>query len=693
MQLKVPPDNDVEVSHDVIGACPLDCPDACSWVVTVDDQGQAVKLRGNPTHPHTRGGLCVKVNPYLEFSCDSARVLYPMRRVGAKGSGQFERISWDTALTTIASRLESIIAEHGGEAIWPFDGTGNVGFLQGCGAPHRLWNALGASRHHVSICSISGHHGMSYTTGSTAGMDPEDIAHSRLIILWGTNTLTSNQHLWPFVETARDAGAHVAVIDPVRHRTAERANEHIAPRVGTDAALALALCHVVAASGIDASHMAAHTVGWHEFEASLTEYSPERVAEICDIPAATIIALGQRIAATKPMAIKLGQGMQRHRFGGQTARVISCLPALTGDYQRRGGGLVYSTSDAYRLNSARLSRPELRTRMARTLVMTRLERELQRTDPPVKALFVMGANPVVSNPNQSGVREQLARDDLFTVVFDAFQTDTADYADIVLPCTLQTEHTEIMESFGHLYLNWNEPAVAPPGECLSKTEFLRKLAFAMNLTEPLLHATDLELAADLLDAPLWREAGIGVDELRAAGWLRIPGTEAFQPFVERFPTGSGKFEFVSQRAHNDGHGRLPNYREPSEAATDAAGTFALVAPASHFYVNSVFAGVERNVERSGEPTVTVCRADAEQQSLADGQLVEVANARGSFVARLHIGDLARRGVAVSAKGAWTKTFTEGRSVNATIAEGDSDMGAGAVYHDNRVTISAYQPLN
>ena len=318
--------------------------------------------------------------------------------------------------------------------------------------------------------------------------------------------------------------------------------------------------------------------------------------------------------------------------------------------------------------------------------MTRLVRDLQASDPPVKALFVMGANPVVSNPDQSAVREQLRRDDLFTVVFDVFQTDTADYADIVLPSTIQTEHVEVMDSFGHLYLNWNEPAVAAPGDCISKTELMRRLAGALGLTDPALFASDDELAADLLATPTWRDAGIGVDELRAAGWLRIPGTAGYLPFADGFKTGSKRFEFVSKRGDNDGHGRLPNYRPPDEATAEEPGTFALIAPANHFYVNSVFAGVQRNLDRAGEPTVTVCESDAASNDLADGALVEVSNDRGSFVARLAIGRVARPGVAVTTKGGWTKAFIGGRSVNATVAERDSDMGAGAVYHDNRVVI-------
>ena len=686
--------------RDVIGACPLDCPDACSWVVTVDDEGRAVKLRGNGDHPHTRGGLCVKVNPYLEHSASPNRLLHPMRRVGPKGEGTFERISWDEALTLIAERITAAVERHGGETIWPFDGTGSVGYLQGGGAPARLWQVLGASHHHMGICSISGHGGMSYTTGTTAGMDPEDIVHAGIILLWGANTLTSNQHLWPFIEEARDAGAHVVAIDPVRTRTAARADEHLAPRPGTDAALALGLANViVAAGGADEDFLERWALGWPEMRSHLAQYGPERVGEICDLPAERIVALGRRIAGTRPLAIKLGQGMQRHAGGGQAARVVSCLPAITGDYHRPGGGLVYSTSPAYGLGSAALARKDLRPGPVRTLSMTLLGRELERTDPPVTVLVVSAANPVVSNPDQSGVRRGLARDDLFTVVFDAFHTDTADYADLLLPTTLQTEHTEVMESFGHLYLNWNEPAVAPPGECVSRTDLLRRLAARLGRTEPELYATEEELAADLLSTPRWRVAGITPAVLRERGWVRVPGTRPYRPFAAGFPTDSGRFELVSERAERDGHGRLPDHRPPLEATSNGAGGapalgggpeggFALLAPASHWHVNSVFAGEGRVRERSGAVEVTVCAKDAAELGLPDGADVDVGNERGSFRAVLRVGEVARPGVAVTTKGRWAKLSPGQTSVNATVAERDSDMLGGAVYHDNRVWITA-----
>jgi anaerobic selenocysteine-containing dehydrogenase len=674
--------------REVVGACPLDCPDACSWVITVDDDGHARKIRGNPAHPHTRGALCVKVNPILDFLGDPSRLLHPMKRIGPKGQGRFERITWDEALQTMASRLREILDTDGGDAIWPYDGCGTVGFMQGVAARHRFWNAIGAAGHLPSICSISGHVGLSYTSGTAAGMDPEDVVHARTILIWGSNTLTSNQHFWPFVEQARANGAHVVVVDPIRHRTAARADEHVALRAGTDVAFALGLCHVIAASGgTDESFLRTRTLGADEFLDSLADYKPEVVADTCGVPVEQIVGLGRRIAAGGPTAIKVGQGAQRQQAAGQTLRAISCIPALTGDYVRAGGGLVYSTGDAYRYNTVKYSRPDLRPGKRRTLIMTRIGRELSRTDPPVRALFVTAANPVVSNPDQRAVRAGLSREDLFTVVFDAYMTDTAAYADLVLPSTLQPEQNELMDSYGHLYANWNEPAVAPPGEAISRTELMRRLAAAMNLSEPALFASDHELAADLLDSEPWTSAGVTFADLRAAGFLRIPGTESYRPFAARFPTGSGLFEFASARAANDGHGRVPHYTPPPESGTGRAGAFDLITPAGHHYVNSTFAGIARNVARSGEPTVTVCADDAVANGLVEGALVRVANERGAFVARLAVGPAARPGVAVAPKGAWTAQFVDGWSVNATTREADSDMGCGAVYHDNRVTIT------
>lgn len=673
------------VVREVVGACPLDCPDACSWVVGIDGGGRAVSLRGNPAHPITRGGLCPKVNPWLEHAADPTRLLHPLRRNGPKGSGQFEQISWDEALTLIAERFESIVAEHGAEAIWPYDGTGTLGVLQGSGSVPRLWQVLGTSVHHLSICTISGFLGLEYAMGTTATVAPEDLVHAGTILLWGTNTLTTNRHLWPFVEQARVNGATVVSIDPVRHRTAQRSDQHIAIRPGTDSAFALGLCHVIARTALDADFLERNCSGWPEFEATLAGWTPDRVSAECGVDASIVVELGERLARQGPVAIRLGQGMQRHRFGGQAARVIASIPALTGDHGRLGGGLLYSVNvEAF--DGDAVSRFDLAPPDRRLLVMTMLARHLRDADPPVKALFVTNANPVVSNPASADVRAELARDDLFTVVFDAFVTDTARYADLVLPSTLQTEHLDLVASYGHLYVQWNEPAVPPPGECVSRTELLRRLAARLGLDEPALYASDLELAADALSGEPWASAGLGVDDLRAAGWMRIPGTDDFGIGRPTSADGTPWFSFASDRAERDGHGRLPNHRRATEAADGPPGTFALIAAASAAHVNSTFAGVAHAAARRAEPTVTICAAEARSLGLVAGQLVEVANDRGGFVARLAVDDTPRAGVAFMTKGSWIAAFPDGRCINDTVAERPSDMGAGAVYHDNRVTL-------
>ncbi|MGV9411629.1 molybdopterin-containing oxidoreductase family protein [Nocardia sp. NPDC003693] len=649
----------------VLGACPLDCPDACSWVVTVRD-GAAVELRGNKEHPVTRGALCVKVNRYLEQVHSPERLRYPLRRVGAKGEGRFERISWDEALGEIAERLTGIIAEHGGEAIWPFHGTGSLGYLQGLEgyAGRRLFNVLGASLHKATICSIAGTTGLKYTLGGSGGMDPEDLAHSELILLWGTNPLTSGHHVWKFIQ---DSGAYTVAIDPIRSKTAERCDEHLAPLPGTDAALALGLLNVIVGLGAqDQGYIDAHTVGWPEFRDRIAEFTPERVAGITGLPVASIVALGERIARTRPTAIRASQGMQRHAGGGMALRVLACLPGVTGDWAIPGGGLHYSTSGHFQLDEPALLRMDLLPHPVRTLSMTRLGEALTEVDdPPVKALFVIAANPVGSNPDQNRVRAGLAREDLFTVVLEHFRTDTADYADIILPATMQPEHLDVLAGYGHLYLVWNDPAVAPPGECLSTTETFRRLAHRMGLTEPALYDSDEALAEQLL-------AGHDTARLRADGFLKITPK----------PVPADKLQFLSARALAAGHDPLPGYTPPA----DPGDGLVLISAASHYFLNSTFGANPELRRRAGESRVTLHPDDAAARGITDGTPILVANDRGSFEAVAEVSDRVRTGVAATTKGRWAK-LSGGSTVNATIAERDSDYEGGAVFHDNRVRIT------
>ncbi len=663
---------------EILGACPLDCPDTCSWVVTVED-GKAVKLRGNRDHPFTAGALCAKVNGYLDHASAPDRILHPLRRTGRKGEGRFERIGWDEALQEIAARLGAIIDRHGGEAIWPFQGTGNLGFIQGLEgrAGQRLWNVLGASRHDMTICSVAGRLGAAYTTGSAAGMDPELFAESKLILLWGTNPLTSGHHIWKFINAASKRGAHLVSIDPLRTRTADLAHEHLAPLPGTDAALALGLLWVVVDRGAeDREYLERKTLGWPQLKARILEFPPDRVASITGLEEERIVALGQRLATTRPTAIRATMGLQRHAGGGAALRTLYAIPGVTGDWDRPGGGASYSTSGHFKGDLAALERDDLLRRPVRTLAMTQLgETLLHADDPPVQALVVYGANPLASNGNTGKVRAGLAREDLFTVVMEHFPTDTVDYADIVLPATMQPENLDVHEGYGHLYLQFNRPAVAPAGECLSTTETFRRLARALGLTEPALYDSDEQLARTLLgDARyerLWRD-----------GWMRLDYPAPFLPFLDGFPTPSGKLEFVSERAALDGHDPLPGFTPPAES-----GGLALIAPASHWFLNSIFANKPDLMAKAGEPMIEIHPDDAAARGIEPGAGVRVFNARGAFEARAEVSERVRPGVIASTKGRWLKHVRGGETVNATVDERDADMGRGAVFHDNRVEVS------
>ena len=649
------------------------------------------RLRGNPDHPFTRGALCAKVARYLDHTRAPDRLLHPLRRVGAKGEGRFERISWDDALDEIAQRLLDVRDRHGGEAIWPFQGTGTLGYLQGLegrsGA--RLWNVLGASLHNASICSIAGSEGLRYTTGSNRGMDPEAFQHAKLILLWGSNPLTSHHHIWKFISAARKQGAHLVVIDPVRTRSAAQADEHIAPRPGTDAALALALMHEVVRRGAhDEAFLREQCIGWDAYRDRIDEFPPERVAAICDLPVERIVALGERLATTRPTAIRATMGIQRHAGGGMTLRTLATIPAVTGDWAIPGGGLAYSTSGYFRGDREALVRDDLRPHPVRTLLMTRIgDVLLDADDPPVHALVVFGANPLASNPDSAKVRRALAREDLFTVVIEQMPTDTADYADIVLPSTMQTEHTDVHDGYGHMYLAWNEPAVEPPGECLPHTEIWRRLARAMGLdgARALRRRPHARAHARRVRPPDARRAspssGCGARAGCGSG-IRIRSCRS-RPASRRRRASSSS---TRERAAAAGHDPLPGYTPPAEAAAPGEDRLALIAAASHWFLNSTFANGAVHARQAGEPTVALHPDDAAARGLTAGERVRVGNERGSFEALLAVGDAARPGVAATTKGYWPKLLAGGVNVNEATEERDADLGGGAVFHDCSVWV-------
>jgi anaerobic selenocysteine-containing dehydrogenase len=618
-----------------------------------------------------------------------------MRRIGPKGSGEFSRISWDEALAEIAERFRDVIGRNGAEAIWPIAGSGSMGLIQGIyGAGRRLWNVLGTSRNDYTLCTIAGGFGTGYTLGDNkVGIDPESFRFSKLIVLWGANVLSTHPHLWRPILEARKHGGFVVTIDPIRTRTAAASDWHLAPIPGTDAALALGLMHTVLTQRKeDQQFIAEHTVGWDTFRQQILEFSPSRAATITGLPSQDIIDLGKRLAETRPTGIRVGIGLQRHGGGGMAVRTISCVPGVTGDWRYPGGGVFYDTRGFFGLNWKALWRDDLRPRPTRALDMKRFgEILLETNEPPVNALFIYASNPAASVPSQNEVLRALARNDLFTVVVEHFLTDTARYADIVLPATMQIEHADLLIAYGHLYLAWNEPAARAPGECLPATELFRRLARSMRLEPQALYDSDEDIARQVLNSGHPSLAGITLEELKARGWMRLNYPDPFVPFATSFPTPSGKLEFVSDRMASSGLNPVAGYTPSHEASQrDTALArecpLALITPADHFFLNSIFANVSRQRQRSGPATLVIHPEDAAFRQIATGDEVRVANARGSFLAIADVSDRVRQGVVASTKGRWPGLTKEGATVNATVDAADSDMGCGAVFHDNRVRV-------
>jgi len=717
----------------VRGACPHDCPDTCATLVTVED-GRAVRIAGDPAHPVTSGFLCAKVNRYIERTYHPDRLTRPLRRVGPKGSGQFAPVSWDEALDEIAARLNEIRhSASGPQAILPYSYAGTMGMVQGSSMDRRLFNHLGASALARTICAEAGMVGMRMTVGANVGADGEGVPESDLVLLWGTNTLTANPHLWPFILEARRRGAPLVCIDPIRTRTAEQCDEWIAIRPGTDAALALGMMHVLFAEGLDdADYLARYTLGGDLLRERVREYPPERVAEVTGIPATTILSLARRYGRAKAAFIRVNYGLQRHAGGGMAVRTIACLPAVAGHWRRAGGGVQLSTSANFRFDRAALERPDLTPAGAspRTINMIRLGDALTLPDagvggPPVRALVVYNSNPAAVAPELNAVRRGLAREDLFTVVLEHFQTDTADWADLVLPATTQLEHWDVHLAYGHLYATLNRPAIAPLGECKPNSEIFRLIAARMGgLGHPAFHDDDLTLIRQALwerpaedrgpagggaaagaapDHPGAGASGVAspaqmrsvtLDALLEHGWVRLDVPRPYLPFAHgNFPTPSGKCELYSARMKEMGLDPLPAYTPPyelPETAPELAAKYPLVLISSpaHQFLNTTFVNVTSLRRQAREPECLLHPADAERRGIATGMRVLVHNDRGAFAAAARVSDGIREGVAWAPSIWWSKLAADGRTVNDTTSQRVTDLGDGPVFYDNLVEVSA-----
>jgi anaerobic selenocysteine-containing dehydrogenase len=657
------------------GACPHDCPDTCAWEVTVRD-GVAERLVGVKEHPFTRGALCAKVSHFLERTYSPDRLLHPLVRMGPKGEGAFERVSWDEALEHIAGRLRAIVDEHGGEAVLPYSFAGTQGVVQKDSLSRRFFARLGASRLERSICGQTIFAGLHDAAGTTVGLRQHDLLHSRLIVLWGTNTIVTNLHQWPIVQEARKAGARVVVVDPLRTRTAAAADWHVRPLPGTDAALALGLMHMIVAEGLhDAEYVGAHTEGFERLAAEVAVWTPERTAEVTGVPAHEVVALARAYATTRPAAIRLLVGIEHHREGARMVRTIACLPGLVGAWRDRGGGVLGPTAWAAGapLDQAALTGPEPDTR---SVNMIRLGHALTELEPPIHALVVYNSNPATTTPDSTRVMQGLAREDLFTVVLEHFLTDTARYADVVLPATTQVEHVDLVPSWGHTYITYNAPAIAPVGESLPNTEIFRRLAHAMGFDGNEFDATDEELVRLALAgarAPLDK---VDLDELRAVGWAEADLPEDFRPFAEGgFGTPSGRLRLWSDELP-PGYDPPPGDDEPLALMT---------AKTSHHFLNSTYANLPRHLAAEGEPLLEISPEDAAARGVADGDLVRVTNTRGEVVARARIGDVVGPGVVALPSGWWASRSPGGTMANALTSQELTDAGGGAM-HSARVEV-------
>ena len=703
------------------GACPHDCPDTCALRITVQD-GRALKVAGDPDHPPTRGVLCTKVSRYLERTYSPDRLTTPLRRTGPKGSGQFEPASWEDALKAIGERLTAI-ADRKPEAILPYSYAGTMGMVQGDGMGQRFFHALGASRLDRTICSSAGIHGVTFTLGGPVGMDVEQFEHARLILIWGSNPITSSVHFWALAQQARRRGAKLICIDPYRTETADKCDQHLAIRPGTDGALAMGLVQQLIAQGLtDTDWIARHTLGFEALAARAAAWPPERVAAVCGLSVNEVIGLARDYGTIAPAAIRMNYGMTRTAGAANATRLVAGLPALVGAWRHAAGGVLLSASGHFGVDFNALMRPDLLAgRNPRTINMSTIGDALLGADPAIEALVVWNSNPAVVAPESEKVLAGLRREDLFTVVLEHFMTDTARHADWVLPATTQLEHFDLHKTYGHRWWVVNEPAIAPVGQALPNSEIFRRLARVMGMRDASLFESDEEVAASALDVndrrlpqtlgermatDLSEEGTAGaqgmkrtrqraaLSALREQGYAKCGSLDpADAPFAQGgFPTPSGKVEFVSSQLRALGEDPLPDVVLPRESpltspALASRFPLQLISPPARHFMNSTFVNIDSLQATEGQPAIDMYPADAVARGLAEGMQVRVFNDRGSFLARLRCSGRTREGVALAWGLWWHSLAPGGRSLNTVTSQALTDLGRGPTFYDCLVQVA------
>lgn len=694
------------------GACPHDCPDTCSMIYTVGN-GRLEDVRGNPEHPYTQGGLCVKLKDFAAHHHNPDRVLYPLRRSGPRGSGQYTRITWDEALAAIKARWTDIIREYGPQAIIPYSYLGNQGILQGLNSGDAFFNRLGATVCERTFCGEGSAVGYLLTVGPTGGVDPESFVHAKYIIIWACNTLSTNLHHWPFVLEAKKRGARVVVIDAYKSRTAKQADWHLMPRPGTDGALAMAMIHTIIEENLyDADYVQKGTVGFEELKARAKDRTPEWAEKICGVPAADIRKLARDYAQTQPSAIRIGVALERHYGGGQTVRAVTCLPALVGAWRHVGGGILQMPVWEMPIKFGDVCRPDWIPKGTRVVNVLQIGRALTgkaQLDPPIKSFMVWNANPVTQAPESDKIVKGLMRDDLFVVAAEHFISDTASYADIILPCTMAAEMSDIVLSWGTFYLTYNQKCVDAPGEAVPNTEVFRRLAKVMGFADAHFKRSDEEMMQGYLDWNSPALAGVDMNYFRRHGFVHLkvgtPDTRA--PHKDgRFPTPSGKCELQVAGAKNfvpnvfrqlyddlmpsEPLDELPDYVPPRESVATNP-TLAkkyplnIISPKSHGFLNSCYANEAHKVKGQGEQFVLIHPEDARARNIADGDGVRVFNDRGEFEGDAQVTGDVRPGVVVATLGYWRSRNRNG-TVNIISSAEFVNMGHAPTFSDNLVQV-------
>ncbi len=656
--------------------CPLDCPDACRLIVTVQD-GRAVKVEGDPDHPVTRGFACSKTYRYPERAYLGTRPKYPMRRVAAKGEGRWSRVSWDEALDEIAARLGTILETHGPESILRYNYAGTMGLHQGTHA-HAFFRALGAIELEETICATAGGAAWSATYGDARfATDPEDVPNARLILLWGINSLATNSHLTPFMTQARRNGARIIHIDPYRSRTSLFADEHVRINPGTDAALALAMANVIISRDLhDAAYIERATRGFADFAEAARAWNGERASSVTGIPAETIERLALEYAHATPSFIRVGYGMTRNESGANGLRAVTTLPVLTGQWQHVGGGAMLSTSGAFRLERSRLGAQHLIKRETRRVNMNRLATELEPQN-NIHALFVYNCNPAVVAPDSSRVIRGMKRDDLLLVVLENAMTESADLADFVLPATTFLEHDDLYTAYGHHYLGWNRAATAPYFESRPNTWVFAQLARRLGIAEETVYWSAEDMARALLEGQHPHLEGITFERLEAEGYVKLNLPKPFLPYKDGSPvTSDGKIHLDPPPVHI----------EPQEVLTPEY-PLRLITPPAHHFLNTTYGNLENIVQlEGGEPHALIHPMDATQSGVSDGALVAIESRQGRVIRKARVTDAASKGVVVVEGTWWGTRAPDQRGINTLTSERLTDMGGGSTFHNTPVRI-------